>query len=73
MTFLLEALNTVSSWVWGFPLIILLVGSGAYYSIILRGLPFLRLPEALYLAFVKRKEHDRASRRAGRGWPADRH
>jgi len=49
-------LETVSGWVWGPPLIFLLVGTGAYYSVLLRGLPFRRLPEALHLAFIRRKE-----------------
>jgi AGCS family alanine or glycine:cation symporter len=50
-------LNRIDAWVWGPPLILLLVGTGAYLSILLRGLPFLRLPEALYLGFVRRKDH----------------
>ena len=50
-------LSRIDSWVWGLPLIALLVGTGAYYSIALRALPFRRLPEALHLAFIKRKEH----------------
>ncbi len=53
---LADVLSRISGWVWGLPLITLLVGTGAYYSIILRGLPFRRLPEALYLAFIRRKD-----------------
>lgn len=49
-------LDRIDAWVWGAPLIILLVGTGAYLSIILRGLPFRRLPEALHLAFIRRKD-----------------
>ncbi len=30
----------VSNWVWGWPLLILLVGTGLYLSILLRGLQF---------------------------------
>jgi AGCS family alanine or glycine:cation symporter len=55
---LADALARVSGWVWGAPLITLLVGTGAYYSIILRGLPFRRLPEALHLAFIRRQDPD---------------
>lgn len=49
-------LGRVSAWVWGLPLILLLVGTGAYFSLLLRGLPFRRLPEALHLAFIVRKD-----------------
>ena len=50
-------LNRIDAWVWGPPLIILLVSTGAYLTLRLRGLPFLRLPEALYLGFIRRKDH----------------
>lgn len=53
-----ELLSRVSEWVWGLPLIILLVGVGAYLTLILKGIPLLRLPEALYLAFIRRKDPD---------------
>ncbi len=46
----------VSSWVWGWPLLILLVGTGLYLTILLRGLQFRELGHSLYLALVKRKE-----------------
>ena len=49
-------LETIGAWVWGAPLIVLLVGTGLYYSIALRGLPFRALPHALYLAFIQRKD-----------------
>lgn len=51
-------LNRIDERVWGLPLIILLVGTGAYFSIALRGIPFRRLPEALHLAFIRRKDPD---------------
>ena len=50
-------LSRLSEWVWGLPLIALLVGTGAYLAILLRGMPFLRLPEALHLAFIRRRDH----------------
>lgn len=52
-----ELLGKVSGWVWGLPLIVLLVGTGAYYMVILRAVPLRRLGEALHLAFVRRREH----------------
>ncbi len=49
-------LNQISSWVWGVPLIVLLVGTGIYLTIRLRGLQFTQLGPALYLALIKRRE-----------------
>lgn len=46
----------VSSWVWGPPLLVLLVGTGLYLSVLLRGLQFRELGRSLYLALVVRKE-----------------
>ncbi|CAN5655614.1 sodium:alanine symporter family protein [soil metagenome] len=50
--------GTLSGWVWGPPMLILLVGTGLYLSVLLRGLQFRELGHALYLAFVRRREHD---------------
>jgi len=52
----MELIHRLAEWVWGPPLIILLVGVGAYLSLILKGLPLLKLPYALYLAFIRRKD-----------------
>ena len=53
-------LNTVNiirdSFPWGLPLIILLVGTGLWLTIRLRGLQFRKLWYSLYLALVKRKD-----------------
>jgi len=49
-------LARVDAWVWGWPLIALLVGTGAYFMVILRGMPLWRLGEALHLAFIRRRE-----------------
>lgn len=49
-------LNKLSGYVWGVPLIILLLGTGLYLTILLRGLQFRLLPYALYLAFWRRRE-----------------
>ena len=46
------------TWVWGWPLLILLVGTGLYLSVLLRGLQFRELGHSLYLALVKRKEEE---------------
>lgn len=53
---LLESLNRVSSAVWGLPLILLLVGTGIFFTIRLRGLQFRELKHSLWLALVKRRE-----------------
>jgi alanine or glycine:cation symporter, AGCS family len=56
MTTAQEVVGTLSGLVWGWPLLILLVGTGFYLSILLRGLQFRELGRALYLALIKRKE-----------------
>lgn len=48
--------NTLNSYVWGLPIMILLVGTGAWLTLILKGLQFRKLPYALYLAFIRRSE-----------------
>lgn len=49
-------LTELSGIIWGLPLILLLLGTGIYLTIILRGLQFRTLIPSLYLAFVKRHE-----------------
>ena len=49
-------LTTVCGYVWGWPLMTLLIGTGLWFSVLLRGLQFRLLPHALWLAFFKRKE-----------------
>jgi len=49
-------IKQVKDFIWGQPLIILLVGTGFWLTFILRGLQFKKLWYALYLALVKRKE-----------------
>ncbi|MBE0435837.1 MAG: sodium:alanine symporter family protein [Methylomicrobium sp.] len=44
---------TLSGWVWGAPMLILLVGTGLYLTILLRGLQFRALGYALKLIFDK--------------------
>lgn len=53
---LTNTLQQIRDFVWGPPLIILLVGTGIYLTIRLRGLQIRTLWHSLYLALVKRKE-----------------
>ena len=55
---MVQALETIQAWVWGVPLIILLLMTGLVYTLLLRGLQFRRLWHALWLALVKRREPD---------------
>ena len=45
--------STIAGWVWGPPMLILLVGTGLYLTILLKGLQFRVLPHALKLIFHK--------------------
>jgi AGCS family alanine or glycine:cation symporter len=56
MNTLVNLVNTVGGYVWGLPLMILLVGTGLWLSVRLAGLQFTHLGHALYLALVKRRE-----------------
>ena len=49
-------LDAASAAVWGWPLLVALVGTGAYLTIRLRGLQLTRLGHALYLGLVVRRE-----------------
>ncbi|HEV2150247.1 MAG TPA: sodium:alanine symporter family protein [Longimicrobiaceae bacterium] len=51
-----EYLGFASNWVWGWPLLVLLVGTGLYLTLLLRGLQFRELGHSLWLAFVQRRE-----------------
>jgi len=55
---LLRFLKQASSWIWGLPLIILLLGTGLYLTVRLRFIQFRGLRKALHLAFVVRSEKD---------------
>lgn len=58
MEFLEKIVSTLSGIVWGPPMLILLVGTGIYLTIILKGMQFWALPHAMKLIF--HKEHDGA-------------
>lgn len=57
-----ETLNNIflriNEVLWGPPMLILLVGTGIYLTILLRGLQFRALLHSLYLALIKRKEDE---------------
>jgi len=53
---LLGILGRANSVIWGPPMLILLVGTGVYYTVLLRGLQFRTLGHSLWLALVKRHE-----------------
>lgn len=53
---ILQTLNLLSGYIWGIPLILLLLGTGIYLTFILRGLQFTALIPALYLALIKRND-----------------
>ncbi len=57
---LLNVLISIDKFVWGLPIIILLVGTGIFLTIRLRGLQFRALGHSLYLALIKRKEEGSA-------------
>ncbi len=48
--------GSVSDLLWGWPMIVLLLGTGIYLTLLLKGLQFRLLRHALWLALVKRKE-----------------
>ncbi len=52
----LATVGEISGLVWGWPMLVLLVGTGVYLSFLLRGLQFRQLGHSLYLALVKRTE-----------------
>ncbi|MGR8936099.1 MAG: alanine/glycine:cation symporter family protein [Gammaproteobacteria bacterium] len=54
----IEALiATLSDWIWGPPMLTLLVGTGLYLTVLLKGLQFRALPLALRLIFHKDRGH----------------
>ena len=56
METLQQWLGRASALVWGLPTIILLLGTGVYLTLVLRGVQFRQLGRALYLALVVRRE-----------------
>ncbi len=58
LTVVEAAISKVGAFVWGPPMMILLVGTGIWLTLRLKGLQFTKLFHALYLALVKRREGD---------------
>jgi AGCS family alanine or glycine:cation symporter len=56
MTQLTNFFGQLGGWVWGAPMLILLVGTGLWLTFLLRGVQFTKLWHALYLGLIKRKE-----------------
>ena len=55
---ILKVLTVIRDFIWGLPLIIILVGTGIFLTIRLKGLQIRGLFYSLYLALIKRKEDD---------------
>ena len=53
---ILHFFNHINGYIWGLPLIVLLLGTGLYLSFILRGIQFTALIPALYLALIKKND-----------------
>ena len=51
-----QTLSNISDFVWGVPLLVLLVGTGIYLTFLLRGIQFTKLFHSLWLALIKRKD-----------------
>ncbi|WP_417542491.1 alanine/glycine:cation symporter family protein [Methylophaga thalassica] len=58
MEFLSHWVSVLSGWVWGPPMLILLVGTGLYLTLMLKGLQFRALGHALKLVFHKEDKAD---------------
>ncbi len=48
-------ISTASGFVWGVPMLVLLVGTGLYLTIRLRGMQFWALGHAIKLIFLKKR------------------
>jgi AGCS family alanine or glycine:cation symporter len=55
----LNVLTDIRNFIWGTPLLVLLVGTGIFLTIRLKGLQLRGLVYSLYLAFIQRKEDDK--------------
>ncbi len=53
---ILQILSDTRDFVWGIPLLVLLVGTGVYLTIRLNGIQITQLGYSLYLGLIKRKE-----------------
>ncbi len=55
---IIDFFQTLSGYVWGWPMLILLVGTGIYLTFLLRGIQFRGLLVSLKLALIERKEKE---------------
>jgi len=55
---ILSYFQAINSYLWGPPMLILLLGAGFYLTVSLKGLQFKTLLSSLYLALIKRKEEN---------------
>ncbi len=55
---ILKMLIAIRNFIWGAPLLVLLVGGGIFLTILLKGLQIRGLVYSLYLGLIKRKEDD---------------
>lgn len=53
-----STIATLSSWVWGPPMLTLLLGTGIYLTVLLKGMQFRALPLAFKLIFHKDHHHE---------------
>jgi AGCS family alanine or glycine:cation symporter len=53
-----QFVSALSGWIWGTPMLTLLVGTGLYLTIILKGLQFRALPHAFMLIWSKDADHE---------------
>jgi AGCS family alanine or glycine:cation symporter len=57
--YLLPIFDVIGGYVWGWPMLVLLIGTGVWMTLLLKGLQFKMLPHALKLAFSPQaKNHD---------------
>lgn len=55
---IIQFFRSASNYIWGWPLLILLVGTGIYLTFLLKGIQFRALLPSLHLALIERKEKD---------------
>ena len=53
-----QLISSLSNIVWGPPVLVLLIGTGLFLTIRLKGLQFTKLPYALKLAFSKHQDNN---------------
>jgi AGCS family alanine or glycine:cation symporter len=52
----MDFISAVDSVLWGYVLVVLLLATGIFLTVVLRGIQFKQLGPALYLALITRKE-----------------